>query len=83
MKRQVFPIIGTIITLAQQRSVCENFVFVIVVGCASVPLYNLIAMWPLRLAFMLTSKVCIDGEYETIVFSSLFLLLFFKESMSD
>ena len=58
-------------------------VFVIVVGCASVTLYNLIAMWPLGLAFMLTSKLCIDDKYETLVFSSLFLLLFFKESVSD
>ena len=30
-----------------------------VVGCASVTLYNLIAMWPLGLAFMLTLQVCI------------------------
>ena len=77
------PIIGTIITLAQERSICESYVFFIVVGCASAILFNLIAMWPLGLAFMLTSKVCIDDEYETIVFFSLFLLFFFKESMSD
>ena len=83
MKRQVFPIIGTIITLAQQPSICENYVFVIVIGCASAILYNLVAMWPLGLAFILTSKVCIEDEYETIVFFSLFLLLFFKESVSD
>ena len=74
MKRQVFPItdpmIGTIITLAYQRSVRESYVFVIVIGCASSILYNLIAMWPLRQAFMLTSKVCIDDNYETIVFFS-------------
>ena len=68
MKRQVFPIIGTIITLAQQSSICESYVFVIVVGRASAILYNLVAMWPLCLAFMLTSKVCKDDKYETIVF---------------
>ena len=43
----------------------------------------LVAMWPLGLAFMLMSKVCIDDEYETIVFFSLFLFFFFKESVSD
>ena len=83
MKRQVFPIIRTIITLAQQRNICESYVFVVVVGCVPAILYNLIVMWPLGLAFMLTSKVCIEDEYETIAFSSLFLLLFFKESVSD
>ena len=83
MKRQVFSIIGTIITLTQPRSICESYVFVIVVARASAILYNLVAMWPLGLAFMFTSKVCIEDEYETIAFSSLFLLLFFKESVSD
>ena len=83
MKRQVFPIIGTIITLAQQSSICESYVFVMVVGRASAIFYNLVAKWPLDLAFMFTSKVCIEDEYETIASSSLFLLLFFKESVSD
>ena len=43
MKRQVFPIIGTIITLAQQSSICESYVFVMIVGRASAILYNLVA----------------------------------------
>ena len=72
MKRQVFPIIGTIITLAQQSSICESYVLVMVVGRASAILYNLVAMWPLDLAFMFTSKVCIEDEYETIAFSPTF-----------
>ena len=49
MKRQVFPIIGTIIA---KRSIWENYFFCrLVVGCASA---ILIVMWPLDLAFMFT-----------------------------
>ena len=40
---------------AQQRNICENYFFVVVLECSSATLYNLIAMWPLGLALMLTS----------------------------
>ena len=55
MKRQVFPVIGTIIIK------CSSSVVVRTIFCpgfrvrASATLYNLITMWPLDLAFMLTS----------------------------
>ena len=55
MKRQVFLIIGTIIK-KRNSSVVVRTIF-----CrgfrvrASDTLYNLITMWPLHLAFMLTS----------------------------
>ena len=55
MKRQVFPVIGTNI-IKRSSSVAVRTIF-----CrgfrvhASVTLYNLLTMWPLDLAFMLTS----------------------------
>ena len=55
MKRQVFPIIGTIITKRSSSEVVRT-VFCRSFGvCASATLYNLIAIWPLDLAFMVTS----------------------------
>ena len=54
MKRQVFPVIGTIIIKCSSSVVVTIFCRGFRVR-ASATLYNLITMWPLDLAFMLTS----------------------------
>ena len=55
LKRHVFAVIGTIITKRSSVAFVAIIFFVVGVGCASATLYNLIAMWPLGLDFMLTS----------------------------
>ena len=56
---QVFPTIGTIITKGSSAVLVKDIFFVVVVGCTSATLYNVIVTWHLVLAFMLKSYMCI------------------------
>ena len=59
MTHQVFPTIRTIITKGSSAVLVKDIFFVVVVGCTSATLYNVISTWHLVLAFMLKSYVCI------------------------
>ena len=59
MTHQVFPTIGTIITKGSSAVLVKGMFFVVVVGCTSTTLYNVISTWHLVLAFMLKSYMCI------------------------
>lgn len=59
MTHQVFPTIGTIITKGSSAVLVKDIFFVVVVGCTSATLYNVISTWHLVLAFMLKSYMCI------------------------